>query len=655
MGDLYQALMNRDKDRVLKMYKDEVLKMYKEHQQCEVPLTTHHDTVLHIAAFSKQEDLLTEILKNESHIKQILTEVNSFGDTVLHEAMSTDMTTVVDMMLEAVPNLLTKQNKNGETPLFKAVQFGQTKTLKHVTERFRDSSNKEIHWRRKDDATILHVAILNESFETALELLNLNLTFVKHQDVDGCGLTCLQLLANMPLAFKSGTRFGLLRKLVYYCLPDSKRDEAPKSCSVPRDEEAAISEPTAAKFHARVISQLRIFSSKLNNKFWCCLSQGWPAIQMVWDLKKKHASALKLVKILVESDKSWMVPSQHHGMHPGDVSIFRDGFPKLSSNGELYDDSQSEDSQDDHYKEIPLHAATRHGIIEIVEVILEEYPQAIEYVNDQDANALHIAVRNRRSKVYEVLVPFIQCLPRLMMRMDCNGNSLLHQVAVLGDFQPKERPGEALHMQWEIQWFKKVKKIVPHYFLNHLNNQRLTSQELFTENRRELVVKGQEWIMRTSESCSVVAALIATVAFTSAYTVPGGTDSGKPVFLNKRPFMVFTIADAMSLSLSLTSLVIFLSIMTARFDELDFHHSLPARLVLGLTTLFLAVSSMMVAFAATLVLMIRQKLHWAAIPIYLVACYPVTIFLALQFPLYVRVAWYTIKDLARTTRCSFRN
>ncbi|PIA36857.1 hypothetical protein AQUCO_03200077v1 [Aquilegia coerulea] len=241
------------------------------------------------------------------------------------------------------------------------------------------------------------------------------------------------------------------------------------------------------------------------------------------------------------------------------------------------------------------------------------------------------------------------------MRMDCDGNSLLHQVAIIGDFQPKERPGEALHMQWEIQWFKKVKKIVPHHFLSHLNNKRLTSQELFTNTHKDLVMKGQEWIMRTSESCSVVAALIATIAFTSAYTVPGGNqkNSGHPVFLNRRPFMVFAVADAISLSLSLTSLVIFLSIMTARFDEQDFHHSIPSRLVLGLTTLFLAVSSMMVAFAATLVLMIRQKLHWAAIPIYLVACYPATIFLALQFPLYVRVGWYTIKDLARTMRHSF--
>ncbi|PIA36856.1 hypothetical protein AQUCO_03200076v1, partial [Aquilegia coerulea] len=228
-------------------------------------------------------------------------------------------------MLNAVPELLTEQNLNGETPLFRAVQFGQTKMFKHVMNKhFTDSLNKKIHCRRADNATILHVAIFNESFETALELLNVDL--VKHQAVDGCGLTCLQLLANMPLAFKSGTSFGFFKKLVYYCLPDCKRDEPPKSYNVTRDEEAGTSEFTLATltFPARVISHLRIFSSMLNHKFWYRLSQGWPAIQVVWDLRQKHKSALELVNILVQTDKSWMGPSKHHGMHPeGDVSIFR--------------------------------------------------------------------------------------------------------------------------------------------------------------------------------------------------------------------------------------------------------------------------------------------------------------------------------------------
>ncbi|KAF9587541.1 hypothetical protein IFM89_003999 [Coptis chinensis] len=270
----------------------------------------------------------------------------------------------------------------------------------------------------------------------------------------------------------------------------------------------------------------------------------------------------------MKTDKSWMVPSHHHGMYPGDISIFRDDeFVQPSLTGAESRNNHSKQEECEHYltqkKEIPLLSAARHGITEIVEVILGEYPQAIEYVNDNGANVVH-----------------------------------------------------------------KVKRVLPHHFLNHLNGESLNSQEFFTKTHKELVKKGREWLMRTSESCSVVAALIATVAFASAYTVPGGTNkkTGEPVYLNRRPFIVFTIADAISLSFALTSLVVFLSIMTARFHEQDFHRSLPLLLVLGLTTLLFAVASMMVAFSATLVLTVQEKLHWAAIPIFLTACFPVSPF-----------------------------
>ncbi|KAF9591398.1 hypothetical protein IFM89_004083 [Coptis chinensis] len=653
MAELYKALMKRDKDEVIRLYRSRNL-------SGEYPQTPHQDNVLHIATVLEQKklvmDLLTEISEDDP---TILKKVNIIGDTILHEATGTNMTDVVDKMLEAVPELLTTRNSFGETPLFRAVHFKQTKMLKHLAKTYGCSLYNDLQ-RRGDDATLLHIAVLNESFETAIELLKLNLA--KPESIDGSGLTCLQLLANMPLAFKSRSNLGLLKKLIYFCLPYCERDEAPHNNYVARDEETGITIPTSTTCYVRFSSQLRQVILKINIQLLRFLSQGWPVIQVVRDLRQKHESALELVKTLVKTDKSWMVPSHHHGMYPGDISIFRDDeFVQQSLTGAESRNNHSKQEECEHYltqkKEIPLLSAARHGITEIVEVILGEYPQAIEYVNDNGANVVHLAVRHRRTEVFDILLPFTECLPRCMMGMDSSGNTLLHQVAVVGDYQAKERPGEALHMQWEIQWFKKVKRVLPHHFLNHLNGESLTSQEFFTKTHKELVKKGREWLMRTSESCSVVAALIATVAFTSAYTVPGGTKkkTGEPVYLNRRPFIVFTIADTISLSFALTSLVVFLSIMTARFHEQDFHRSLPLRLVLGLTTLLFAVASMMVAFSATLVLTVQEKLHWAAIPIFLTACFPVTVFLVLQLPLYVRVGWYTLRDLSRTMKHSLPN
>ena len=83
-------------------------------------------------------------------------------------------------------------------------------------------------------------------------------------------------------------------------------------------------------------------------------------------------------------------------------------------------------------------------------------------------------------------------------------------------------------------------------------------------------------------------------------------------------------------------------------QEKDFRRSLPLKLGLGLTTLFYAVAAMMVAFAATLVLMMRERLQWAAIPIYTVTCCPVTIFIALQFRLYLNISWFTMCDVLQS-------
>ena len=195
-----------------------------------------------------------------------------------------------------------------------------------------------------------------------------------------------------------------------------------------------------------------------------------------------------------------------------------------------------------------------------------------------------------------------------------------------------------------------MQKLVPPYLIKNRNKKGQTAEELFTIQHKQLVADGQEWLVRTAKACTIVAVLIATIAFSCAYTIPGGSNSrtGHPLLQKETPFHIFTISDTVSLCFSLTSVVVFLSIMTSRMHERDFRRSLPLKLGLGLTTLFFAVAAMMVAFAATLVLMMRQRLHWAAIPIYTITCCPVTVFIVLQFPLYLNIAWFTFSDVLQS-------
>lgn len=164
-----------------------------------------------------------------------------------------------------------------------------------------------------------------------------------------------------------------------------------------------------------------------------------------------------------------------------------------------------------------------------------------------------------------------------------------------------------------------------------------TPRMLFTEEHAKLVKEGEKWMKSTASSCMLVATLITTVMFAAIFTVPGGNDNNKgtPIFLEAKSFIVFAVSDAFALFSSVTSILMFLSILTSRYAEEDFLRLLPQRLIVGLATLFFSIAAMLVAFGATFCIVLSQRLAWIAVPAALFACIPVTLFAFLQFPLLV--------------------
>jgi hypothetical protein len=176
-------------------------------------------------------------------------------------------------------------------------------------------------------------------------------------------------------------------------------------------------------------------------------------------------------------------------------------------------------------------------------------------------------------------------------------------------------------------------------------NYEFTAFELFQEEHKGQLKLAQEWIEKTSQSCSAVAVLLATVVFAAAYTIPGGSnDLGFPIFLHNRFFLAFTVLDVIALASSLTSVVMFLSILTSPFEYENFYHNIPRKLIWGFTLLFLSVMTTMLAFACTLFLIIHFRKKWTTGLISFAAFFPVTVFALMQFPLYVSFL-STMKDL----------
>ena len=184
-----------------------------------------------------------------------------------------------------------------------------------------------------------------------------------------------------------------------------------------------------------------------------------------------------------------------------------------------------------------------------------------------------------------------------------------------------------------------MESIAPPYAKEDLNKDGITPQELFTKSHKELMKEGEQWMKGTSTSCTVVGALIVTIMFAAAFTVPGGNNqnTGLPIFLKKKLFMLFIISDSISLFSSSTSVLMFLGILTSRYAEEDFLISLPTKMIIGLSTLFFSIATMVIAFCAALLIMLRED-SWIFIPAICLASIPVTLFVWMQFPLLVDLA-----------------
>ncbi|KAM4087434.1 hypothetical protein ACJW30_10G177300 [Castanea mollissima] len=294
--------------------------------------------------------------------------------------------------------------------------------------------------------------------------------------------------------------------------------------------------------------------------------------------------------------------------------------------------------------------AARNGITEMVECILKEFPVAINYMT-KDKNIVLLAAENRQTHVLQYLLKqeFVKC--KLIHEVDANENNALHLAAQIGKQKPWLIPGAALQMQWEIKWYEFVRDNMPQHFCYQVNKEGMTPKEIFNETHEELVKSGGEWLNKTSESCSVVAALIATVAFASSTTIPGSINetNGTPNLESHSMLTIFAVSSLVALCFSITALFSFLAILTSRYEQKDFRRDLPKKLLLGLTSLLVSITSMLISFCAGHYFMLKNKLKDKAFPVYAATCLPIVFFAIQQLPLYVDIVRAIFKKVPQSS------
>ncbi|CAK7351525.1 unnamed protein product [Dovyalis caffra] len=228
--------------------------------------------------------------------------------------------------------------------------------------------------------------------------------------------------------------------------------------------------------------------------------------------EKKHAFAWRLAEVLINQEKSWNPDvRQEYGPEAASTSIPSQNTGGKTSADQSSDASTTDSEQGDQKivfqckeievvlrrpeqtsatkplltrKEKPLFIAARQGIEEIVSVIPEQHPQAIDQLDGKERSILDVAVMHRKSEIFSFVNRKKVPLARLRRNIDKEGNTLLHHVADMKHYSGGTRPGPALQLQEEMQWLERVKKVIPSHYVVLENNKGERAAELFKRATR---------------------------------------------------------------------------------------------------------------------------------------------------------------------------
>lgn len=612
---------------------DSVVTAYK--QICEAvgdASRIPHQTPIHVAVKMGNAERAEQML--EDGYEEALKIKDENGDTALHLAVAKGMRDLCRIIVGKSSQLVNVRNGKGQTPLFLSALNGNTSIYSYL----RQFAYRNVIIATTDNGnTALHCAISYEHFDTAYHILHSypchdyeGLLFNPNKD----GETPLTILANKPDVFKSGTPLPLIERIIYSCIHFSTLEkvssderkhskesswlktignfflaekcrlgdvESPHSAS---GRPEGRNEVPQSKFPGHLpvhYAKLKV-AFKITISFLICHLLPANVVEKMKKLKRQHLLVHGIMEKLVENEM-WKG-------YVGPLNV-----------------------------ETRLLIAARMGVTEMVKEIVMRYPQTLEDKRLYDnRNVVHMAIESRQADVFELLVDLGKkgtVKWEDAMTTDKNGNNALHLAAVR-TFRRPWGLRETLQLHWEIKWYNYVRDSVPEDFSRARNKEKKTPLEVFREEHKHLLQSNfeGEWLNMTSQACSLVAGLIATVAFSSATTIPGGNrdHNGFPNFQGHPALTTFTISSFVALCFSLISLIMFLTILISPSEgHNDVGKSLPEELVVGLTTLLLSIGAMMVSFCAGHYFYLKGTIKYVAIPLYLMGCLSISYFFFTKF------------------------
>ncbi|KAI3855533.1 hypothetical protein MKX03_006571 [Papaver bracteatum] len=546
------------------------------------------------------------------------------GFTILHMVAMWGNIETVKLVVKKNARLPQICDNKGIAPLLCAVNAsdGQNEVLEYLYSETKDEEPSP--FKGAKGAALLIVLMRANFYGTALSVLRRFPALLAHNHVKDTAP--LELIVQRPFAFLSGANLVWWERYICSIGTVLEMDSYAYDIHGEKGTKCDIENPPVTRYSNS--------KGTMINNIMIYLLPVLPCIKKLYNQKLMHEQAIALVNYVLKNLNETMEVEEI-------INFFR--------NSSI------------------LKTAITYGTTEFVLECLQLFPflSSDDVVGD---TMIAMVVEEKNEKIFDLI-----CIQRAknksntLSMFDDDNNGILHRAAKIAPSRQLNLiSGAALQMQKEVQWFKAVENVMlqRHRFIR--NKKGETAQFLFTQNHKELKKEGEKWMKDTSGSCMLVAALIATVAFATAFTVPGGNISdnsssvnGIPVFLGRKSFVVFAVADALALFSSITSVLMFLAVFTSRYSEEDFLKSLPQKLIIGLATLLISMATVLIAFIAAFTIVLGERFPWAPIPIALFAGIPVGLFVFMQLPLFVEMIYFTYWPIrfgeATQRRCSKRN
>ncbi|XP_062097002.1 uncharacterized protein LOC133802666 isoform X2 [Humulus lupulus] len=238
-----------------------------------------------------------------------------------------------------------------------------------------------------------------------------------------------------------------------------------------------------------------------------------------------------------------------------------------------------------------------HFLIELIRA----QPDLVWDVDEKNRTIFHIAVLNRHSNIFNLIHEIGSIKDVIITFQDDDNNNILHLAATLPPSHKfNEKFGGALKMQQELSWFKEVQKFMLPSYAHMKNSEGLTPKEVFNTEHASLLKEGDRWMKSTSKSCLMVSILIFVGVLITASRAPYYDNEGR----NSNRL------NSVALSSSFFSTLTFLSIITSSYPKVEVLVSLPFKLIMGLATLFISLTTMLAAFNGEHASLLKEGDRW---------------------------------------------